>query len=107
MAFDITNFAPIGNTSKRVSGVGTSTLKGAPSIYSYVTADVTTGASGVGAAGYFNDLADILSVGDLIYVVGGAGSGGTIAVKLMYVNANNGTTVDVVDGQAIATTDTH
>jgi hypothetical protein len=107
MAFNIANFAPIGNTSKKSSGVGSTTLRGAPSIYSYLTSDSVTGASGVNAAGYFNELVRTLSVGDLIYVVGGAGSGGTLAVRLMYVNSNNGTTVDVVDGTTLATTDTY
>lgn len=107
MTFNIANFAPIGNSSKRLSGVGTSSLKGAPSVYSYATSDSNTGASGVTAAGYFNSLASRLSVGDVIIALTGAGSGGTPAVKILYVNANNGTTVDVTDGTTVDATDTY
>lgn len=104
MSFNILNFAPIGNSSKRLSGVGTSTLLGAPSVYSYATADAK---NTVTAAGYFNTLAATLKKGDLLYVVHGAGSGGTFGTFLGYVNANDGTTVDIVDGSVIATTDTY
>lgn len=107
MAFNLANFAPMGNTSKKVRGVGSTTIYGAPSAYTYISSDVMTGASGITSAGYFNSLVNTLSVGDLIYAVGGAGSGGTLACRLLYVNANNGTTVDVVDGSTIATTDTY
>lgn len=104
MTFAIANFAPVGNSSKPLSGVGTATLKGAPSIWSYVSADAI---NTITAAGYFNGVAKHVNVGDLIYVLAGAGSGGTPAPRLVYVNANDGTTVDVADGTAISVTDTY
>jgi len=104
MTFAIANFAPLGNTSKPLAGVGTATLTGAPSMWSYATADT---AATVDTEGYFNDTAQMVNVGDLIQVVSGAGSGGTLVVTLMIVNAVNKATgvVDVSDGTAISATD--
>lgn len=104
MTFDIANFAPVGNTSKPLSGVGTSTLRGAPSVYSYATADAI---NTVTAANYFLSVINVLNVGDLIYCLAGAGSGGTPVARLVYVNANNGTTIDVADGTTVTATDTY
>ena len=104
MTFARANFAPVGNTSKPVSGVGTATLTGAPSVWSYVTADAV---NTVSAAQYFNDLVDVLAVGDLIYAACGAGSGGTLAPRLFVVVSNDGTDVDVADGTAVSVTDTY
>nr|DAU13499.1 MAG TPA: hypothetical protein [Caudoviricetes sp.] len=106
MSFNIANFAPVGNSSKPVSGLGTATLKGAPSIWSYITADAV---NTVSAANYFNDASRHLNAGDLIYTVCGAGSGGTPAPRLFYVNSVNKTTgaVDVADGTAVSVTDTY
>lgn len=104
MAFDIANFAPVGNTSKPLSGVGTSTLKGAPSIWSYATADAV---NTVSAAQYFNAAKHLLKVADLIYAACGAGSGGTLAPRLFIVVSNDGNNVDVADGTAVSVTDTY
>lgn len=103
MAFALANFAPVGNTSKPLSGVGTTELKGAPSIWSYATADTK---ATVDTAGYFNSASKLVKVGDLIYALTGAGSGGTLAAALLVVNSNSGGVVDVVDGTAITMTDT-
>ncbi len=103
MAFILANFAPVGNTSKPLSGVGTQNLKGAPSIWSYATADTKATAD---TAGYFNAASKLLNVGDLIYCLSEAGSGGTLAAALLVVNSNTGGVVDVVDGTAITMTDT-
>ena len=72
----------------------------APAIHTYTTADAMTV---VRAADYFLDIIDILSVNDVILVV--SASGGTPNLYWTYVNANDGTTVDVVDGLLIPTTD--
>lgn len=109
MTFNAANFAPVGNTSKPVSGVGTATIKGAPTVYSYVTADLK---NTVTAADYFLGMVNVLNKGDLIYAVTGAGSGGTLAAALLVVNAVTrvaaGTpAIDVVDGTAITMTDTY
>lgn len=103
MAFTFNNFAPVGNSSKPLQGVGTSSLTGAPSIWSYATADTK---ATVDTAGYFNAVANLVKVGDLIYVLSGAGSGGTLAASLVVVNSNSGGIVDVNDGTAITMTDT-
>ena len=49
---------------------------------------------------YFNDAASMLKVNDLMYIIA------SDAVALVYVNANDGTTVDVSDGTTISATDT-
>lgn len=104
MTFAIANFAPAGNNSKGLSGVGTATLTGAPSLYTYATADAV---NTVSASGYFNDVASIINVGDFIFAVCVAGSGGTPAPTIFQVNANDGTTVDVSDGTGVSVTDTY
>lgn len=101
MTFDIANFAPVGNTSKPLTGFGTATLKGAPSVWSFATNDTL---ATVNTAGYFNGAAKHLNVGDLIYGV--CDTDGTPAPALFYVNANDGTTVDVADGTTVSVTDT-
>lgn len=103
MPFNKDNFAPIGNSSKPLTGVGTTSLKGAPSVWSYATADTK---ATVDTADYFLAVKDLLNVGDLIYAVTGAGSGGTLAAALLVVNAKTATSIDVVDGTAITMTDT-
>ena len=104
MTFAIANFAPVGNTSKPLSGVGTSSIKGAPSLWSYATADAV---NTVSASGYFNSISSRLAKGDLIYAVCGAGSGGTLAPRLFVVNYNSNGVVDVADGTAVSVTDTY
>lgn len=73
----------------------------APKICSYTTTDAMTV---VRAADYFLDAIDILEVNDVILVV--SASGGTPNLYWTYVNANDGATIDVVDGLLIPTTDT-
>ena len=102
MAFAIANLAPVGNTAKPLSGVGTATLKGAPTVWSYVTADTL---ATVNSAQYFNSAKTLLKTGDLVIVLSGAGSGGTLAQALCTVVSNDGTDVDVADGTVIAQTD--
>lgn len=72
----------------------------APSLYSYKTADAQTA---VNDAGYFNSLASILKVGDVIFIYSTASSGSLV---VSYVNANDGSTVDIADGTTISATDT-
>lgn len=73
----------------------------APSIYAYKTTDTI---ATVNTEGYFNDLANTLAVGDLIYCVTSTGS--TAVATLVYVLSNSGGTVDVNDGTTLANTDT-
>jgi hypothetical protein len=71
------------------------------SLWSYRSNDT---AAVIDTAGYFNNGADQLNVGDVIYV--SADEDGTPAFGHMIVNANNGTTVDVADLNALGGTDT-
>lgn len=90
MAYDAAGFAAIG-ASKRGN---------APSLYAYKTADAI---ADVNTAGYFNDLSDVLEVGDLIYCVTSTGS--TAVCTLTQVLSNSGGVVDVADGTTLAATD--
>ena len=90
MAFSSTGFATI-SASKRGN---------APGVYAYKTTDsIAT----VNTEGYFNSLASMLEVGDLIYCVTSTGS--TAVATLVYVLSNTGTVVDVNDGTTLASTD--
>ena len=104
MALNLNNLAPAGNQGRPVSGALTATLTGAPSLWTYITADAV---NTVSASGYFNNASTLLNVGDLIYAVCGAGSGGTMAPRLFFVNANASGVVDIADGTAISVTDTY
>jgi hypothetical protein len=59
MSFLRKNFGPIGGQSRK--GIG-----GAPAMWSYKTDDVHAVVDG---AGYFNEVRNLLSIGDIIYVV--------------------------------------
>ena len=103
MTFAIANFAPVGNTSKPLTGFGTATLKGAPSVFSYATNDTL---ATVNTAGYFNGAVRHLNTGDLVYAV--CDTDGTPAPALFFVNAvdKSAGTVDVADGTTVSVTDT-
>ena len=63
----------------------------------------------VNTAGYFNEVAGVMSLGDNIQVdiVTAPAAPTAISAKhLVYVNANSGTVVDVTDGLAVTATDT-
>ena len=65
-------------------------------MYVYTTTEASTVVDG---SGYFNAIADILNVGDMIIVHGA--TGGTRTVTMHIVVSNDGTTVDVSDGTTI------
>lgn len=69
-------------------------------LWYYSTADTI---ATVNTAGYFNDAATMLNVNDVILAI--TSTGGTPVVSHTYVNANDGSTVDVVNGVAITATD--
>ena len=87
MAFVRNDFNTIGGQAR--AGV-------TPAMYVYTTTEAHTA---VDAEGYFNDISDILSVGDMIIVHGS--TGGTRTVTMHIVVSNDGTTVDVSDGTTI------
>lgn len=92
MAFDRDKFGPVGNTSKK----GTS-----PIMWGYKTTDTM---ADVNTEGYFNLVADIVSVGDLVYCVTSTGS--TAVATLTVIRSNTGTVVDTDDGTTLSATDT-
>jgi len=87
MAFDRSNLAL--KDSSGNSSVG-------PRFWSYTTADLT---AVVDTAGYFNNAADILTIGDVIYAI--TDTGGTPSYDSYLVNANASGVVDVADTVAI------
>ena len=91
MAFSRTGWNPIGGQSKK--GV-------APQLFTYTTTDAVGTVDG---AGYFNDVASDVSVGDVIISV--TSTGGTLASSIHTVASNTGTVVDVTNGTTIAQTD--
>lgn len=82
------------------STVAASKAGNSPAIYAYKTADAI---ADVNTSGYFNTLANVLSVGDLIYCVTSTGT--TAVATLVYVVSNSGGVVDVTDGTTLANTD--
>lgn len=80
MAFTVANFQPIGGNSRRGA---------APMHWSYATLDATTV---VDAAEYFNAVARLVSVGDIIHRVTWAtaiGTGGTISTYGTHIVLSN------------------
>ncbi len=90
MAFSATGF----NTH------GASKSGNAPSVHTYSTADAI---ADVNTAGYFNTIASLLRVGDIIFCY--TSSGGTPAMSIVWVNSNTGTVVDVTNGTTVDATD--
>jgi len=70
-------------------------------MFAYTTADAI---ADVNTEGYFNSVAQEVSVGDMIFV--NSSTGGTLVATLVYVLSNTGTVVDVNDGTTLANTDT-
>jgi hypothetical protein len=70
----------------------------APQIWSYQSADAI---ADVNTEGYFNSVASLMKVGDMIYVYDTA----TPTANLVVVVSNTGTVVDVSNGQSISLTD--
>jgi len=90
MAFSADGFATI----------AASKAGNAPSIYSYKTADTQ---ATVNTAGYFNSIASLLKVGDIIFVYDST----TPSLVLTYVNAVSAAgVVDIADGTTVSATDT-
>jgi len=90
MAFDANGFTAY-SASKRGN---------APSMYGYKSADAI---ADVNTSGYFNSVAALLDVGDIIHCVTSTGT--TAVVTLVYVVSNASGVVDVTDGTTLANTD--
>ena len=87
MAFVRNDFNTIGGQAR--AGV-------TPAMYVYTTTEAHTA---VDASGYFNDIADILNVGDMIIVHGATGGTRTVTMHIVVSNASG--VVDVSDGTTI------
>ncbi len=72
-----------------------------PRLWMYSTADTI---ATVNTADYFLAAINEISLNDTLIVV--SSTGGTPVVTITYCNANNGTTIDVVDGLTVTATDT-
>jgi len=79
---------------------GASKAGNAPSVHTYSTADAI---ADVNTTGYFNAIASILRVGDVIFCY--TSTGGTPAMSIVWVNSNTGTVVDVTNGTTVDATD--
>ena len=88
MAFVRNDFNTIGGQAR--AGV-------TPAMYVYTTTEAHTVVDG---SGYFNDIADILNVGDMIIVHGS--TGGTRTVTMHVVVSNSSSVVDISNGTVIA-----
>ena len=89
MAYSSTGLQPIGGQGK----AGT-----APQMWAYTSVDsIAT----VNTEGYFNAAADLLKIGDLMYIH----DSNTPTASLVIVLSNTGTVVDVSDGTAISVAD--
>lgn len=80
---------------------GASKSGNAPSVHTYSTTDAI---GDVNTAGYFNAIASLLKVGDIIFCY--TSTGGTPAMSIVWVNSNTGSVVDVTDGLTVTATDT-
>tara|TARA_R110002049_G_scaffold51287_4_gene145177 strand:+ start:1272 stop:1547 length:276 start_codon:yes stop_codon:yes gene_type:complete len=89
MAFSRTGINPIGGQSKK----GT-----APQMWTYTSVDAI---ATVNSAGYFNDMTNELSVGDVIFVH----DSNTPTMSIVMVASNASSVVDVTDGTTVAMTD--
>ena len=92
MAFSATGFNAVGGQSKAGN---------APAIYTYSSTDAQ---SVIRASGYFNTVASILKVGDLVFCY--SATGGTPVMSTAYVVSNASGVVDITDGVVITATDT-
>lgn len=93
MAFDATNFQPIGGQSRRGK---------APQMWSYTTEDT---AATVDTAGYFNAIYNLLEIGDRIYrVTTSSGAFSTAGDHVVTGKASGA--IDVTDAVALGANDT-
>lgn len=108
MAFNLANFAPVGNNSKPIKTITAGALGvGAPQVFTYITEDVH---ATVDAAGYFNGgvafggAYNLVNIGDIIdVVVVAAGALSTYGRHIVIDKASG--TVDVTNVTAGTVTD--
>ena len=82
-----------------LTAIGQSKRGNAPGLFLYKTADTQ---ATVNTSGYFNSIANLLTVGDIIFVYDST----TPSLVLTYVNSNSSGVVDIADGTTVSATDT-
>jgi hypothetical protein len=83
-----------------LTAIGQSKRGNAPGLFLYKTADTQ---ATVNTVGYFNSIASLLTVGDVIFVYDST----TPSLVITYVNAVSAAgVVDIADGTTISATDT-
>lgn len=92
MAFSATGFNAVGGQSKAGN---------APAIWTYASTDAQ---SVIRVSGYFNSVASLLKVGDIIFCY--SATGGTPVMSTAYVVSNAAGVVDITDGVTVTATDT-
>ena len=85
-------------TKENLNLVAGSKAGNAPQIWTYKSNDL---AGDIDASGYFNDVAGLLKVGDLMYIHADADS--TPAFGLAVVTSNTGTVVDITNLTSVGT----
>lgn len=91
MSLEITNLVLAANDSMPPSGVGSSSLDGAPRIWTYATNDTLATVLG---ASYFDGAAGLLAEGDLIIALTEAGAADAAKLATLYISDIS--TADVV-----------
>lgn len=94
MAFNATNFQPIGGQAKAGN---------APQMWSYTTAD---SAATVDTSGYFNAVASIVKAGDIIVRVTTSSGAPSTAGMHLVMSVSAAGVVDVADTTALTVTNT-
>ncbi len=82
-----------------LTAIGQSKRGNAPGLFLYKTADTQ---ATVNTSGYFNSIASLLTVGDIIFVYDST----TPSLVLTYVNSVASGVVDIADGTTVSATDT-
>lgn len=83
-----------------LTAIGQSKRGNAPGLFLYKTADTQ---ATVNTAGYFNSIASLLTVGDIIFIYDST----TPSLVLTYVNQVTAAgVVDIADGTTVSATDT-
>jgi hypothetical protein len=95
MPFILKNLMKIGDGAPLADGASPK------SFWHYASADAMTV---IDATDYFLPAINLLKVHDMLWIT--AATGGTPLHYFSYVNANNGTTIDITDGLQITATDT-
>lgn len=106
MAFNINAYSRIsGSANNDIITASDGTALGAPCVYSYISFNDTIAT--ISAADYFNPLASVLNVGDLLYIVGSDANNfftvATLSVQPPHVTVSTGVVTGDVSGPGSST----